>query len=191
MARPAALIAMALLLVACGSEKKQAGGTSSTPTSTLTSRCTVASDASTAARTSPALEHRDTMYLTDVTTETTDCRDRIVFSFRKGMPGPGYEVRYQPAESAKTEDGSGKPVAIEGSAFLVVRLSPAATAVTNGDKLEFTYTGPKRLKPGGRHVTEIVKTGDFEAVVTWVIGLDGERPFTATASENQLVVDIS
>ena len=190
MARLAALIAMALLLVACGSEKKQAGGTPTT--STLSNRCKVASDASTAARTSPALQNRETMYLTGVTTETNDCRDRVVFSFRKGMPGPGYEVRYEPAESAKLEDGSGTAIAIEGSAFLVVRLSPAATAVTNGDKLELTYTGPKHVKPAGtRHVVEIAKTGDFEAVVTWVIGLDEERPFTATASESQLVVDIS
>ena len=36
----------------------------------------------------------------------------------------------------------------------------------------------------------MVKTGDFESVVTWVIGLDEKRPFTTDASESQLVVEI-
>jgi hypothetical protein len=35
-----------------------------------------------------------------------------------------------------------------------------------------------------------VKTGDFEAAVTWVIGLDDERPFTVSRSRTQLSVDI-
>jgi hypothetical protein len=36
----------------------------------------------------------------------------------------------------------------------------------------------------------VVKTGDFESVVTWVIGLESERPFTTDASDSQLVVKI-
>jgi hypothetical protein len=35
-----------------------------------------------------------------------------------------------------------------------------------------------------------VKSGDFEAVVTWVIGLSGQRPFTTTVTDSRLVVTI-
>ena len=48
---------------------------------------------------------------------------------------------------------------------------------------------PRRL-PGSGSVQEVVKSGDFEGVVTWVIGLDQERPFATKASDSQLVVDI-
>jgi hypothetical protein len=36
----------------------------------------------------------------------------------------------------------------------------------------------------------VVKTGDFEGVVTWVIGLDSRRSFTTKASDSTLVVEI-
>ena len=36
--------------------------------------------------------------------------------------------------------------------------------------------------PRANHVTEIVETGDFEGVLTWVIGLDAKRPFTVEAT---------
>jgi hypothetical protein len=35
-----------------------------------------------------------------------------------------------------------------------------------------------------------VKTGDFEAVVTWAIGLSEERPFRVTTSERTITVEI-
>ena len=40
----------------------------------------------------------------------------------------------------------------------------------------------KHTKPvGTHHVVDLVETGDFEGVMSWVIGLDGQRPFTANA----------
>jgi len=103
---------------------------------------------------------------------------------RQGAAQPGYTVHYLPAAQATLEDGSGRQLKIAGKAFLVVRIFPAATAIASGDKLEFTYRG-KRLQPAGmRHVKEIVKTGDFEAVVTWAIGLDGNRPFKLSGSSS-------
>ena len=38
---------------------------------------------------------------------------------------------------------------------------------------------------------EVAQTGDFEAQVTWAIGLDNKHPFTVTASDDELVVEIS
>ena len=97
---------------------------------------------------------------------------------------PGYTVHYLPAAQATVEDGSGRKLKVAGKVFLVVRIYPAATAIASDEKLTFTYRG-KRLQPTGmRHVEEIVKTGDFEAVVTWAIGLDGKRPFKISDSNS-------
>ena len=157
-----------------------------------TSRCEPLAGAGTSAQLSPALADRATKYLTNVIAYTDRCGDRITFDFKKsGPPGPGFKISYEPAASAKVEDGSGKPIEIEGSTFLVVRLMPAMTAEISGDNVEPTYTGPRRIRPEGfSFVLNVVKTGDFESVVTWVIGLEEKRPFKATASSTQLIVDI-
>ncbi len=182
MVRAAGLIALALLGAGCGSSDNQAGGNSD---------CAPLAGAATTPRLSPAIEVRETMYLTDVNVSAQDCFDRVEFAFREAAPGPGYDISYQPAETAKKQDGSGNPVEIDGSAFLVVRLTPAMGAEIVGEDVKPTYTGPARIVTDGTSfVREVVKTGDFEAQVTWVIGLDEERPFTAEASESELVVEL-
>jgi hypothetical protein len=192
--RRVSLLALVLVLAGCGSSSdsssEEPGTTTSTPTST-TSSCTPPSDAALTVRTSPALETRETMYLTDVEAEAEDCTDRVTFEFERAKPGPGFEVSYKPASVAKTEDASGKHIEIAGNAFLVVRLFPAMTAKIDGEEVEPTYTGPRRITPdGANHVQQVVKTGDFEAQVTWVIGLDQKRPFTTDATESTLTVEL-
>ena len=134
----------------------------------------------------------ETMLLTDVKVDAHDCVDRVEFSFRASPPGPpGFRVSYLPAERALVEDGSGAAIDVKGGAYLVVRLDPAATADVSSEELVRTYTGPKRLDaPGARFVREIVKSGDFEAVVTWVIGVDEKRPFHTAVSKSRLVVTV-
>jgi hypothetical protein len=57
-----------------------------------------------------------------------------------------------------------------------------------------TYKGPKRIDGstvGASVVQELVRTGDFEAVLTWAIGLSDKVDFrvrTAT-SPDRLIVD--
>jgi len=127
-----------------------------------------------------------TMLLTALTTGREPCADRVTFDFRADLAEtPGYRVEYRPAAQAQTEDGSGRHIAIDGTAFLVVRLEPAATADLSGEELEFTYTGPRRLPGDGtRYVREVVKTGDFESVLTWTIGLSEKRPFEVVTSDS-------
>jgi hypothetical protein len=125
-----------------------------------------------------------TLLLTAVSLSSGPCSDRIVFDFRPaGGQEPGYTVAYRPAAQAQTEDASGRHIPIAGNAFLVVRFEPAATADLSGATLEKTYTGPRTITPEGlRFVRQATKTGDFEAVLTWAIGLSKERPFTVTRS---------
>ena len=157
-----------------------------------TADCPALADASLDPRRSPAIENRETMYLSNVTLSSQEeCSESVVFDFEKQAPAPGFEVSYHPAETAKVEDGSGDPVDIRGNAFLVVKLTPAMTAKIDGDQVMKTYTGPNRLTLlTGNAIQDGVKTGDFESVVTWVIGLDEKRPFTTNASDSQLVVEI-
>ena len=201
MTRLAVIVVLAFALAGCGSgssdnEAASPTTTSTSPTTTSTSPpsmqtvpdCMPSPSASTSPQKS-SNENRETMYLTNVTPGADKCTAKVVFEFEEQAPGPGFEVSYQPADTAKIEDASGNPIDIDGDAFLVVKLNPAMTAKIDGEQVNKTYTGPRRL-PGTDPITEVVKTGDFEGVVTWVIGLDSKRSFTTNASDSALVVEI-
>src|SRR5207247_9518694 len=126
--------------------------------------CMPAPGASTSPQKSSANENRETMYLTNVTIAGTDCADKVVFDFEQQAPGPGYDVSYQPADTAKIEDASGNPIDVAGDAFLVVKFVAAMTAKIDGDQVMYAYRGHRR-EPGRGSLQEVVKTGDFEGVV--------------------------
>ena len=120
------------------------------------------------------------------------CTDTVVFTFttNSAPEEPGYSVEYQ--SGPFSQDGSGAPVAVDGTAFLVVRLEPAYG--NDFESGETTYTGPNELRPEGtRYVEHAVNTGDFEGIVSWVIGLSEQRPFQVLASgapERELIIEI-
>jgi hypothetical protein len=184
------LAALAFLVAGCGGESsdEQAASTqpASPPTATVTTSWCLVYGTSTSPQKSASTE---TLYLSDVALESEDCVSTVSFELEPKGQVLGYEISYQPADTAKLEDGSGNAVEIAGDAFLVVKLTPAMTAKIDGDQVKKTYTGPNRL-PGTGPVTELVKTGDFEGVVTWVIGLDRELPFSAEPRDGTLDVVI-
>ena len=132
------------------------------------------------------------MLLKAVGSESDACSDRITFDFKDANGAePGYLVEYRPAAEAQTEDASGNHIPIDGNAFLVVRFEPAATADMSGANLERTYTGPRTIKPDGMHwVKQVSKTGDFEAVLTWAIGLSEQRAFKVTNEPSRLTIEL-
>jgi hypothetical protein len=93
--------------------------------------------------------------------------DRVVWTFENGTPG--YDVAYD--EGPFTQDGSGDPVTVQGAAFIRVRMEPASGVDLSGAEYRQTYTGPTTIDPDTPEITEIVSTGDFEAVSTWVVGV--------------------
>jgi hypothetical protein len=116
--------------------------------------------------------------------------DRVVFQFRDHLPG--YRIEY--VEPPLKEDGSGNVVQIKGNAFVVVRMEPASGFdLTTGEGV-MVYKGPKRIDgatAGTPTVREVVRTGDFEAVLSWAVGLEDRVDFrvrTAT-SPARLIVD--
>lgn len=110
----------------------------------------------------------------------------VTFSFRDETPG--YDVAY--VEPPIRQDGSGDEIAVAGSAFLSVRMEPASGVDMSGEDFEETYSGPDRI-PGTGVIAEVVRTGDFEANATWVIGLDVQRPYRVEAAASMLRVYFS
>jgi hypothetical protein len=110
--------------------------------------------------------------------------DRVVFEFRGAVPE--HHVRYV---EQLVEDGSGNPVSVAGNADLEVVFQGA-----NAHKADGTPSvGPRRFSPGLTAVKEVAQTGDFEAVVSYGIGLDRRRPLTVStlSGPSRLVIDVS
>lgn len=130
----------------------------------------------------------ETLLLTDVRMAGHPCFDRIVFEL-EGVGPPGFEVGY--LENPPTEDPTGNPVGVSGSVYLEIRMQSASGF--DFDANAPSYNGPTRLNPSDTmYAREAVRTGDFEAILTWVVGLDEVRDFKVStlADPTRVVVDI-
>jgi hypothetical protein len=94
--------------------------------------------------------------------------DRVVFEF--AGPRPGRDVRYV---DEVVHDGSGEPVHLRGRAFLAVSLFPA----TAHDDAGHLTSSPLPSVAGLAALRQIADTGDFEAVLSFGIGLAARTPF--------------
>ena len=122
--------------------------------------------------------------LTDVRAGSHPGFDRVVFEFRGGLPE--HRISYV---NQLVEDGSGNPVSVAGAADLQVVFHGANAHNENGSP----SVGPRRFSPGLPAVKEIAQVGDFEAVVTYGIGLDRRRPITVStlSGPSRLVIDVA
>lgn len=135
-----------------------------------------------------------TRLLTDVRVGVHECYERVTFEF-KPQPGEsdgpvGWKAAYEPGPI--TEDGSGEKVPVKGTAFLVVTMS-ATGADLSQEAAPATYNGPTSLvAAGASRIQQVRRTGDFEGVLTWVIGVDKQRPFHVTTEDGpaRVIVDV-
>jgi hypothetical protein len=111
--------------------------------------------------------------------------DRVVFEFSGSLPR--HSVSYV---TSLTEDASGRPLHLAGDAIIKVRFEPASAHDDSGAP---TVTPAGRRSPGLPSLAEIVPAGDFEAVVTYGLGIDHRVPFKVLElrSPSRLAVDIS
>jgi hypothetical protein len=117
--------------------------------------------------------------------------DRVVFQFRNVLPG--YRVEY--VEPPLRQDGSGNVVEVAGRAFVVVRMEQASGFDLGTAEGVLVYKGPRRIsgaEAGTSVVREVVRIGDFEAVLNWAIGLDYRVDFRVLTLDGppRLVVDV-
>ena len=110
--------------------------------------------------------------------------DRVVFEFQGAVPE--HHVRYV---DQLVQDGSGAPVSVAGSADLEVVFQGANAHDEDGTP----SVSPRRFSPGLAAVKEVAQIGDFEAVVSYGIGLDRRRPLTVStlSGPSRLVIDVS
>ena len=146
-------------------------------------------DADTDAKSGPATANAVAL-LTDVRMARHEGYDRIVLEFRgDGLP----EWRIEYVDPPILEDASGEEVEIEGDAFLQILMFGASGF--DMETVTESYTGPDELEGsdfGMGVVQELERTGDFEAVLTWVVGLSDEVDFRVLTLENpsRLVIDV-
>jgi hypothetical protein len=110
--------------------------------------------------------------------------DRVVFEFRGPVPATR-RVRYV---DQLVEDGSGKPVRLAGGADLEVVFQGANAHDDRG----MPTVSPRRFSPGFTALKEVAQVGDFEAVVSYGLGVDRRRPFKVStlSGPSRLVVDV-
>jgi hypothetical protein len=132
---------------------------------------------------------QEVAYLTDVRVAGHPGFDRVVLELDSDTV-PSYRVAY--TDPPVRQAGSGNRVEIDGEAFVTIDLVPASGVDLRGSSPDPTYTGPDRIElTGGAAVQEVVQTGDFEAHLSWAVGLDERVPFAVTTLDDpaRLVVD--
>ena len=127
----------------------------------------------------------DRAQITDVRVGTHDGYDRVVFEFASGIPDAVIEPVLPPFYA----DPSGLEIEVAGSAFLKLNMRFASKVSPDGG---VTYDGSTNFEPGFDQLEQLVEAGDFEAVSSWYLGLNGGgciRVLTL-ADPSRIVIDI-
>jgi hypothetical protein len=193
-----------LALAGCGGDSKPASSPATQPaTSDTTGTTTRTTPSDTETETSGDIDplegagtdpvvvkatNSDTALLTAVRAARHEGYDRVVFEFANTLPG--YDVRY--VQRPVLEDASGRNVAVEGAAVLRVRMENALDADLSKESAPSTYTGPRRFNPGTPEIAELVRSGGFEGVLTWVAGVRDRVDFKVSTLQSppRVVVDL-
>jgi len=184
--RPAVVaVSLAMVAAACGAggdHKSTAGTTAKTAATTTTTAAVPGSASAPGASTTPvsAVVTHPAAHLVAVRVARQDGFDRVVFEFREQTPG--YRIAYA---TGPVHNTAGQEVTVAGGTKLVVHLEQA----TGAD----SYTGPARVTaPGTSQVLELARIEDFEAVLSWVVGVRTEAPIRVTTltSPPRVVIDV-
>lgn len=201
--------ALALVLAATGCQRSTtsqppastgtpapSAAASSSPTPTITGTRSVVPSASATPACVPSSGTLPggALVLQTVRTQMVGQDARITFVFTavgSALAGPA-SFTVGPAQPPFTEDASGRALAVTGSSFLRVRLQGAYGYDPVNTPPKFTYTGPTDFTAAVGTVAEVRRTGDFEGVLSWVVGLTRTTCASTTtlASPPTLVVDV-
>lgn len=111
--------------------------------------------------------------------------DRVVFEF-SGPDAPGHHVEY--IDRPVRRCGSGQVAPLAGDGWLEVRMSPVRAHTEEGRPT----VEERERRPGLPVLLELELTCDFEAVVTWVLGVASPNRYRAVelADPPRLVIDV-
>lgn len=144
-----------------------------------------ASESWTAGRTAVEREPVGVATLQEVRAARHDDFDRVVFVFAGGAPSYTIEYVDRPVRAC----GSGDTVELAGDGWLSVTFNPARAHTEAG---EATIT-ERDMRPGLPVVKQLRVTCDFEAYVTWVLGVGSPNRYRVMELHDplRLVVDIA
>jgi hypothetical protein len=189
MRRVAAILA-ALLAASCAQPQGPGGAPRPTPTSpspTASPTQTELAGASCDDRTQGS--GRNLPDFVGVEVESEGGVDRVTFEFEPNQPNvdrpPYYVVRFQ--DELHT-DPEGAPADIEGEAFVLVVFGALGVDLSGEEPVEI-YMGPTEFTPGFGTVREVEQLGDFEATVSWGIGLSSRECFVVDAAADHLTLE--
>lgn len=122
--------------------------------------------------------------LITVRSGTHDGFDRIVFEFDERVPGYHTEYIDRPVRKC----GSGNTTQVAGDGWLEVRMFPVNAHTEEGQP---TVAERERM-PNLLVLSELELTCDYEAVVTWVLGVESPNRYQVRELSNppRLVVDV-
>ena len=175
------IVVLAALLAACNDDSPPE------PVPTTAAPSSSSTDAVPGAALAEVSEPSDSFgQLTDVRVGEHDGFDRVVLEFADAVPG--YTVKY--VDLPVVEDGSGDPLELPGAeAAVQIILTPASAFDFDAGKSTYKATIVENDKTA--EIISVVKSGDFESVLSWAVGLRQEVPFKVTKLGNpaRLVVD--
>jgi hypothetical protein len=115
--------------------------------------------------------------------------DRITFRFRPQPEAPAKPPwHFIDFTDELITEGEGRPVEVEGQAFVVVSFQAIGTDLS-GEVPEPVYTGDERFTPGFGTLQEAVMLGDFEAQVSWGLGLSEKACYRVDAGPDHLTLE--
>ena len=165
----------------------EAGGDATTTSPSTTTTSTPTSAKPGFGTSTVSVQSNERGLLSDVKATTVGDVDRVTFTFEG--PLPGYRVGY--VDRPVTQDGSGEDITVDGEAVLQVHFEPASGFDLTGEGQQ-VYKGPERLDLATSMVKDVVRQGDFEANLAWVIGLDTKTPFRVRteSAPNRVIVEV-
>lgn len=115
---------------------------------------------------------------------TRDGFDRVVFEFKERVPGYHIEYIDQPVRQC----GSGNVTPMAGDGWLEVRMFLANAHTEAG----LSTVAERERAPNLPVLSELELTCDFEAVVTWVLGVESPNRYRVRELSNppRIVVDV-
>jgi hypothetical protein len=184
-----AVVLVAGLAVGCGQREPPAGqgsspGTDGSPAAT--------SGGELAGATCRNLNRGNPANLPDfvgVEVESSGGVDRITFRFEPKPEAPNAPPSYFVyfVDELITE-GEGRPVDVDGEAFVVVAFQAIGTDLS-GETPVKVYTGKERFRSAYPTLREAVMLGDFEAQVSWGLGLSRKACYRVDAAADHLTVE--
>ena len=113
--------------------------------------------------------------------------DRVVFRFRLNQETtepPSFSVRF----TDEFIGPEGNPVHVDGTALVAVSFGALGVDLTSETPAPI-YTGPKDLRPALPNLKQLKELEDFEATITWGLGLARRGCFRLRATATELAVE--